>query len=91
MANIGQFKVGDKWKKIDEVIGVALAANSSYTIQNKGYAELLICIVAEEPQDKEVGFIIQTGQSFGYTCEEGNYLRIRALSDTAEFNIAEGI
>lgn len=40
MANIGQFKVGKEWEKIDDLTGFSFVAESSYTIQNRGYQAL---------------------------------------------------
>lgn len=91
MANIGQFKVGTEWKKLDEVTGFTFVADSSYTIQNKEYQPLLICEGAEAPTDKNVGFILQTGEAFGYTAKSGEYLWIRSVGGNTKFNIAEGI
>jgi len=91
MANIGQFKVKEEWKKLDEVTGYTFEADSSYTIQNKEYQALLVCEGAEAPTDRNVGFILQTGEAFGYTAKSGEYLWVRAYQGFAQFNIAEGI
>ena len=91
MANIGQFKVGTEWKKLDEITGVTFEEDSSYTIQNKEYQPLLVCEGADAPTDKNVGFILQTGEAFGYTAKSGEYLWVRAYQNVAQFNIAEGL
>ena len=91
MANIGQFKVGTEWKKLDEVTGVTFEADSSYTIQNKEYQALLVCEGTDAPEGDNVGFILQTGQAFGYTCKSGEYCWVRAYRNKAQFNISEGI
>lgn len=91
MANIGQFKVGKVWKKLDEVTGYSFVADSSYTIQNKGYQPLYLCIKADAPTTDKIGFIIQQNEKVGYTCESGNFLWIRSEKNIAEFNVAEGV
>ena len=91
MANIGQFIVGTEWTKLDEVTGYTFEADSSYTIQNKEYQPLLVCEGADAPTDKSVGFILQTGEAFGYTAKSGEYLWVRAYQNFAQFNISEGI
>lgn len=91
MANIGQFKVGTEWKKLDEVTGFNYENNKDYTIQNKEYQALLVCEGANAPEGDNVGFILQTGQSFGYTCKSGEYCWVRAYRNVAQFNISEGI
>lgn len=91
MANIGQFKVGTEWKKLDEVTGYTFEADKSYTIQNKGYDALLICEGANSPTETGVGFVLQYGQAFGYTCKSGEYCFIKAYSDKTEFNVSEGV
>lgn len=91
MANIGQFKVGTEWKKLDEVTGVTFEEDSSYTIQNKAYEPLLVCERADAPEGDRVGFILQYGQAFGYTCKSGEYCWVRAYRNTTQLNISEGI
>ncbi len=91
MANIGQFKVGTEWKKLDEVTGFTFEVDSSYTIQNKEYQALLVCEGADAPTDKNVGFILQKGEAFGYTAKSGEFCWVRAYHNVAQFNIAEGI
>lgn len=91
MANIGQFKVGKEWQKLDEVTGYTFESDSSYTIQNKEYQALLVCEGANAPTGKDVGFILQTGEAFGYTAKSGEYLWVRAYQNVAQFNVAEGI
>lgn len=91
MANIGQFEVGKEWVKLDEVTGYTFEADSSYTIQNKGYEQLLVCEGAEAPTTKDVGFILLEGQALGYTCKSGEYCWVRAISSYAQFNVSEGI
>lgn len=91
MANIGQFEVGTEWKKLDEVTDYTFEADKGYTIQNKGHDSLLLCEDANAPTENEVGFILQTGQAFGYTCKSGEYCWVKAFSRKAQFNISEGI
>lgn len=92
MANIGQFRVGTEWTKLDDVTGFTFVADSTYTIQNKEYQALLVCEGENKPtEDKQVGFILQTGQALGYTAKSGEYLWVRAYQGFAQFNIAEGI
>ena len=91
MANIGQFKVGTEWTKLDEVTGYTFEANSSYTIQNKGGNALLVCEGASQPTEKEVGFVLGQNQAFGYTAKSGEYLWIKAFFGTTSFNVAEGV
>lgn len=91
MANIGQFKVGTEWKKLDEVTNFSYENNKDYTIQNKEYQALLVCEGADAPEGDNVGFILQTGQAFGYTCKSGEYCWVRAYRNVAQFNISEGI
>ena len=91
MANIGQFKVGKEWTKLEDLTGESFVADSSYTIQNKEYQPLLVCEGVAKPEGKDVGFIIQQSQAFGYTCKSGEYLWVRAYQNVAQFNIAEGI
>lgn len=91
MANIGQFKVGVEWTKLDDLTGETFAADSSYTIQNKGYEQLLVCEGASKPTGKEVGFILGQNQAFGYTAKSGEYLWVKSFSGTTFFNIAEGV
>ena len=91
MANIGQFKVGKEWTKLEDLTGESFEVDSSYTIQNKEYQPLLVCEGASKPEGKDIGFIIQQSQAFGYTCKSGEYLWIRAYQNVAQFNIAEGI
>lgn len=91
MANIGQFKAGTEWKKLDEVTGYTFEADSSYTIQNKEYQPLLICEGADAPTGDNVGFIIKTNESFGYTAKSGEFCWVRAYRNVAQFNVAEGI
>ena len=89
--NLGQFKVGAEWTKLDDLTGETFAADSSYTIQNKEYQALLVCEGADAPTGKDVGFILQTGEAFGYTAKSGEYLWVRAYQNVAQFNVAEGI
>lgn len=91
MANIGQFKVGEDWKKLDEITETTFNADSSYTIQNKGGNALLVCEGASKPTGKEVGFILGQNQAFGYTAKSGEYLWVKSFSGTTFFNIAEGV
>lgn len=91
MANIGQFKVGKEWQKLDEVTGYTFEVDKGYTIQNKEYQALLVCEGANAPTGRDVGFILQSGQAFGYTCKSGEYCWIRAYQNVAQFNVAEGI
>lgn len=91
MANIGQFKVGKEWQKIDDVTGYTYVADKSYTIQNKGYDALQLIIAPSKPETIETGFIIQQAEKVGYTCESGNYLWIRAYNKKTEINVAEGV
>lgn len=91
MANIGQFRVGTEWTKLDDLTGETFTADSSYTIQNKEYQALLVCEGADAPTGDNVGFIIKTNESFGYTAKSGEYLWVRAYRNVAQFNVAEGI
>lgn len=91
MANIGQFRVGTEWTKLDEVTGYTFEEDSSYTIQNKEYQALLVYEGANAPTGKNVGFILQTGEAFGYTAKSGEYLWVRAYQNFVQFNVAEGI
>ena len=91
MANIGQFKVGKEWQKLDDVTGYEYVADDSYTIQNKGYDPLQLIIAPSKPETTKIGFVIQQKEKVGYTCEEGNFLWVRAYDKVTEFNIAEGV
>lgn len=91
MANIGQFRAGKTWQKIDDVTGFTFVADSTYTIQNKGGQVLQLCISAEQPTTDLVGFSIQQNDKVGYTCESGNYLWVKAYRNYTEFNVAEGV
>lgn len=93
MANIALARAGKEWKKVEEVVeGFNPVVDSKYLIQNKGYSSLQIFEGATKPNDKdfEIGFEIQQFQAFRWTCKSDEYLWVRAFSNFAKFNIAEG-
>jgi hypothetical protein len=91
MANIGQFKVGKEWEKIDDLTGFSFVSENSYTIQNRGYQALQLCIAESKPDTDNVGFIINQSEAVGYTAESGKFLWLKAVDNTTEFNVAEGV
>ena len=91
MANIGQFTATTEWQKLDDLTGYTFENNKDYTIQNKGYNALLVCEGVSSPTIDDTGFILQSGESFGYTCKSGEYCWIKAYSSESQFNVAEGM
>ncbi len=90
--NLGDWRVGQKWIKLETLIGISLDSEKGYTIQNKGYSVLQACCQEFEPTDTGNGFIINTNQCFGYTKRSSNdYLWVKACNNNTIIVIQEGL
>lgn len=89
--NLGDWRVGLKWIKLEDLIGIPLDSKKGYTTQNKGNSNLQACSQEFEPLENN-GFIIKTDQCFGYTKDSSNdYLWVKASNNTTVIVIQEGL
>lgn len=89
--NLGDWRIGLKWIKLEDLIGISLDSEKGYTIQNKGYSILQACCQEFEPQEKD-GFLVDTNQCFGYTKSSSNdYLWVKAYNNNTIIVIQEGL
>lgn len=90
--NLGDYKIGNKWVKLEDLMGVSLDSENGYTIQNKGYFVLQACSQETQPHEEKQGFYILTNQSFGYTKKtDTDFLWVKSYQKNTTIVVQEGL